>query len=59
MGRWMATIAAARKDNEERIEQDLILINRSSRQVMKNCIIGFGISILVGIMGVLFISRST
>lgn len=58
MGRWMATIAAARKDNEERIEQDLILINRSSRQVMKNCIIGFGISILVGIMGVLFISRS-
>lgn len=58
MDQWMATIAAARKDNEDRIQQALILINRLSRQVVKNGMIGFGISILVGIMGVLFISRS-
>lgn len=58
MDRWMAAIAAARKDNENRIEQALILINRLSHQVMKNCMIGFGISILVGFMGVWFISRS-
>ncbi|MGD9824213.1 ATP-binding protein [Desulfobacter sp.] len=58
MNQWMAAIAAARKDNEDRIEQALIRINRLSRQVVKNCMIGFGISILVGIMGVLFISRS-
>ncbi|EIM63871.1 HAMP domain-containing sensor histidine kinase [Desulfobacter postgatei] len=58
MDQWMTSIAAARKDNEDRIEQALILINRLSRQVMRNCMIGFGISILVGIMGVWFISRS-
>lgn len=58
MDQWMTRIAAARKDNEDKIEQALILINRLSRQVMRNCMIGFGISILVGIMGVWFISRS-
>jgi signal transduction histidine kinase len=58
MDRWMNTIAVARKDNDDRIEQALILINRLSRQVMRNCMIGFGISILAGIMGVGFISRS-
>lgn len=58
MDQWMTSIAAARKDNEDKIEQALILINRLSRQVMRNCMIGFGISILVGIMGVWFISRS-
>lgn len=58
MDQWMDTIAAVRKDNEDKIEQALILINRLSRQVIRNCIIGFGISILVGVMGVGFISRS-
>jgi signal transduction histidine kinase len=58
MDQWMAAIAVARKDNEDRIEQALILINDLSRQVMGNCMVGFGISILVGIMGVWFISRS-
>lgn len=58
MDQWMAAITSARKDNEGRIEQALILINRLSRQVMKNCMIGFAISILVGLMGIWFISRS-
>lgn len=58
MDQWMVAIAVARKDNEDRIEQALILINHLSRQVMRNCIIGFSISILVGLMGVWFISRS-
>ncbi|WP_321416131.1 HAMP domain-containing sensor histidine kinase [uncultured Desulfobacter sp.] len=58
MDQWMAAIAMARKDNEGRIEQALILINRLSHQVMKNCMIGFAISILVGLMGIWFISRS-
>ncbi len=58
MDQWMAAIAVARKDNEDRIEQALILINHLSGQVMRNCMIGFGISIIVGIMGVWFISRS-
>ena len=58
MDQWMVTITDARKDNENRIEQALILINRLSRQVISNCIIGFGISILVGVMGIGFISWS-
>lgn len=58
MDQWVATIAMARKDNEERIEQALIQINHLSHQVMKSCMIGFGITILVGLMGVWFISRS-
>ncbi len=58
MEQWTGAIAAARKDNEARIEASLIQISRLSRQVVKNGMIGFGISILVGIMGVLFISRS-
>lgn len=58
MDNWTTAIAMARKDNERRIEQALILINRLSGQVIRNCVIGFGISILVGIMGVGFISRS-
>ncbi len=58
MSQWMAVIAVARKDNENRIEQALIQINHLSRQVIRNCMIGFGFSILVGIMGVWFISRS-
>jgi len=58
MDQWMTAISVARKDNEDRVEQALLRINRLSRQVVKNCMIGFGISILVGIMGVLFISRS-
>ncbi len=58
MDQWMTAIAMARKDNEDRIEQALILINHLSRQVMRNCMIGFGISIVVGIMGIWFISRS-
>ena len=58
MDQWMAAIAVARKDNEDRIEQALILINQLSHQVMRNCMIGFGISILVGILGIWFISRS-
>ncbi|WP_321493546.1 HAMP domain-containing sensor histidine kinase [uncultured Desulfobacter sp.] len=58
MDQWTAAIGAARKDNEDRIEELLILINRLSRQVVKNGMVGFGISILMGIMGVLFISRS-
>ena len=58
MDRWMAAIAAARKDNDRRIENALLLINRLSRQVVKNGMIGFGLSIVLGVMGVLFISRS-
>ncbi|MCG8553231.1 MAG: HAMP domain-containing histidine kinase [Desulfobacterales bacterium] len=58
MDPWVAAIAKAREENKGRIEQALILISRLSHQVMRNCMIGFVISILVGLMGIWFISRS-
>jgi len=58
VSQWMADIAGARKTNEQQIEQALIQINSQSRQIVKNGMIGFGISIIAGLGGILFISRS-
>ncbi len=58
VSQWMADIAAARRTNEQQIEQALIQINTQSRQIVNNGMIGFGISILAGLGGILFISRS-
>ncbi|MBF0257599.1 MAG: HAMP domain-containing histidine kinase [Desulfamplus sp.] len=55
---WMNTISNARHDNEIEIEQSLIDINDRSRQSVKKGMIGFGVSIVVGILGVWFISQS-
>ncbi len=56
--RWMTAISQARKTNETQIEQALIQVNDQSRRILRNGMIGFGISIFIGILGVLFISRS-
>ncbi len=58
MTQWMDAIAKARKHNDSQIEQALIRINDQSRQVMQNAVIGFGISIFMGIFGILFITKS-
>ncbi|MEH0019628.1 MAG: HAMP domain-containing sensor histidine kinase [Desulfobacter sp.] len=58
MTQWIEAISAARKDNDSQIENALIRINDQSRKIVQNSVIGFGISILAGIFGVLFISRS-
>lgn len=55
---WMTAISQARKTNENQIEQALIQVNNQSRLILRNGMIGFGISILIGLLGVLFISRS-
>ncbi len=55
---WTADIGTARKENQGRIDQALIRINTLSRLVVRNGMIGFGISIMVGLLGVLFITRS-
>jgi len=55
---WMSAIVAAKKNNESRIERALIQINDQSRQIVQNGVIGFGISIIVGLLGMMFISRS-
>ncbi len=55
---WIRDISRARQDNERHIEQALLNINEQTRAIVKNGTIGFGISIIVGLLGVLFISRS-
>ncbi len=56
--RWMGDITKAVKTNDDRIKQALIRINDQSRQVVRNGMIGFGISIIVGVLGIVFISKS-
>lgn len=55
---WLGAIAIARETNENQIEQALIEINDRSRHIVKNGLIGFGISILASILGVIVISKS-
>ncbi|MCG8618294.1 MAG: HAMP domain-containing histidine kinase [Desulfobacterales bacterium] len=55
---WMAALNDAGRVNREAVDAALIRMNALSRQVLRNGIIGFGISILVGALGVIFISRS-
>ncbi|MBF0572690.1 MAG: HAMP domain-containing histidine kinase [Desulfamplus sp.] len=55
---WIKEISNGRQDNERQIEQLLININDRSRQSVKKGLIGFGVSIVVGILGVWFISQS-
>lgn len=55
---WTGAIETARKENQDRIDQSLVRINALSRLIVSNGIIGFGISIMVGLFGVLFITRS-
>ena len=55
---WTTDIETARKENQSRIDQSLIRINTLSRLIVRNGMIGFGISIMVGLLGALFIARS-
>lgn len=55
---WMNDISTARRENQEQIEQSLIEINKISKQSLKNSLIGLGVSILAGILGAWFISKS-
>ena len=55
---WAADIDAARRANRALTERALIRINTLSGRIVHNGFIGFGISILVGLFGILFISRS-
>ncbi|MBF0413635.1 MAG: HAMP domain-containing histidine kinase [Desulfamplus sp.] len=55
---WMKSISNAKQENEREIEQSLIHINDRSRESVKKGMIGFGISIVAGIIGVWFISQS-
>lgn len=55
---WRQSILTAARDNDNQIQKTLIRINDQSRRVVRNGIIGFGISIVVGGLGILFISKT-
>ena len=55
---WMAAIVTAGKNNDIQTQEALIRINDQSRKIVRNGVIGFGISIIAGVVGILFISRS-
>ncbi len=55
---WMNVISTAGRENQKEIEQSLIKINNLGRRCIKNSLIGLGISILAGILGAGFISKS-
>ena len=55
---WIKALDQAGRANRVEAEAALIRINNRSRQVIRNAVIGFGISILVGALGVMFITRS-
>lgn len=55
---WLLEIQTARQQNEQETEQALRRINDQTGRIVRNGVIGFGCSILVGLGGVIFISRS-
>ncbi|MCG8564264.1 MAG: ATP-binding protein [Desulfobacterales bacterium] len=58
LSRWMDQVNQARRENDEQIRHSLVRINDQGRQIVGNALVGFGISILVGALGLGFISRS-
>lgn len=58
MDSWMNGISTARRENQNEIEQSLIKINKIGIQSFKNSLIGLGVSLLAGILGAWFISKS-
>ena len=58
VSRWIEDILSARNKNEGQIEKAFILIHSKGRQVLLHAAIGFGLSILAGLFGIIFITRS-
>lgn len=55
---WMEAISRAKKQNQQEIELALRQLNEASRISARNGLFGFSISILVGCIGVWYISRA-
>ena len=58
LAEWLETISTAKKQNQQEIERALRELNEASRISARNGLIGFCVSILVGCIGVWFISRA-
>jgi len=55
---WLETISNARAANESEIGKSLLDINNKGKLSIENGLIGMGITIVAGLVAVLFISRS-
>jgi len=55
---WMKIISIARRENQNQIENSLVQINVLGKLNFRYSIIGLGITIFMGILGAVFISRS-
>lgn len=55
---WLETISAARLANDREIEKSLFDINNRGKLSVRNGLIGMGITIIVGLIAVLFLSKS-
>lgn len=58
MDSWMNELSTARTENQKEIEQSLIKINKIGKQSLKKSLIGLMISIIAGVLGAWFISKS-
>ncbi len=58
VGQWIAGVDLARWENEDEMSHTLVEINDQSRRIIRNGIMGFGVSLLAGGLGIWFISRS-
>ena len=58
LGQWMEEIGKAKRQNQQEIEIALQELNETSRISARNGLYGFCISILVGCIGIWFISRA-
>ncbi len=55
---WIQKISKARSDNEREIESQMLGVNEFGRMAIRYGVVGLGISVLIGLFGTLFLTRS-
>jgi signal transduction histidine kinase len=55
---WVQRISKARSDNESRIESEMLGLNQRGRSAVRSGILGLGASVLVGLLGSIFLAHS-
>ena len=58
LNQWISLISSAIADNERNIENALIEIDRQGRLAARNNLIGLGLSVVIGLLGSIFLANS-
>ena len=58
LNQWISLISSALADNERNIENALIEIDRQGRLAARNNLIGLGLSVVIGLLGSIFLANS-